>query len=176
MKKLLPNEVRFTFRALEKDDALAILNWRYALPYDYYNSVTATIQEDLCYLLEPENAYYAILNSQGELEGYCSFGADAQVPGGDYGLQALDIAMGIRPDLTGQGQGGQFAQSVIKYGAERYGAQKLRVTIAKFNQRAQRVWEKLGFERVGEFVKIGSEEEFVIMACAYSQTCELVTC
>lgn len=166
MEKLLLSEVRLTFRALEKDDALAILNWHYAPPYDYYNRDTATIQEDLCYLLESENAYYAILNPQGELEGYCSFGSDAQVPGGDYRLQALDIGMGIRPDLTGQGQGGQFVQSVMKYGAERYGAQKLRVTIAKFNKRAQRVWEKLGFELVGEFIKIGSEEKFVIMTRA----------
>ena len=74
--------------------------------------------------------------------------------------------MGIRPDLTGQGQGGQFAQSGMKYGAERYRVQKLRVTIAKFNKPAQRVWEKLGFELVEEFVKIGSGEKFVIMTRA----------
>lgn len=158
--------MRLTFRPLEKEHALAILNWRYALPYDCYNFNTDTIQEDLCYLLDPENAFYAILNPQGELEGYCSFGSDGQVPGGNYGVEALDIGMGIRPDLIGQGHGEEYAQAVVKYGADRYGAQKLRVTIAAFNKRAQRVWGRLGFEQVEAFVKIGSEEKFVIMTCA----------
>lgn len=54
--------------------------------------------------------------------------------------------------------------AVLKYGANRYGAQKLRVTIAHFNKRAQLVWGKLGCVAVEEFIKIGSGEEFVIMA------------
>lgn len=152
-----------TFQPLQKDHALAILYWRYTPPYDYYNFEADTAFEDLYYLLDPENAFYAILNSIGELEGYCSFGVDGQVPGGDYRVEALDLGMGIRPDLTGQRYGEQYTQAVMKYGADRYRAQFLRVTIAQFNKRAQRVWEKLGFEQVEEFTKIGSGEKFVIM-------------
>ena len=159
-------EVRFRFRQLEKEHALAILNWRYTSPYNYYNFDTDTIQEDLHYLLDSKNAFYAILNLQGELEGYCSFGSDGQVPGGEYSSEALDIGMGIRPDLVGRGNGKQYAQAVVTYGANQYRAQQLRVTIAEFNKRAQRVWEQLGFEQVEKFVKIDSEKEFVIMACA----------
>lgn len=155
--------MRLRFQPLEKEHALAILNWRYTPPYNCYNFDADTVQEDLCYLLDSENAFYAILNPQGELEGYCSFGADGQVPGGNYGVEALDVGMGIRPDLTGQRHGEHYAQAVVKYGADRYRAQKLRVTIAKFNKRAQRVWEKLGFEQVEEFAKIASGEKFVIM-------------
>lgn len=160
--------MRFRFRQLEKEHALAILNWRYTSPYDYYNFDTNTIQGDLHYLLDSKNAFYAILNLQGDLEGYCSFGSDGQVPGGDYSSssKALDIGMGIRPDLVGRGRGKQYAQAVVRYGAKQYRVQQLRVTIAEFNKRAQRVWEQLGFEQVEKFVKIGSEEEFVIMACA----------
>lgn len=152
-----------TFRPLEKEQILLILNWRYVPPYDCYNFDTNTIQEDLCYFLNPKNAFLAISNLQGELEGYCSFGADGQVLGGDYKGQVLDIGMGIRPDLTGQGLGQQYAEAVVKFGAERYGARKLRVTILAFNKRAQRVWEKLGFEPIDEFTKIGSRDKFVIM-------------
>jgi [ribosomal protein S18]-alanine N-acetyltransferase len=158
--------VRFTFQPLDRDRALAILNWRYTPPYNYYNFDANTVQEDLCYLLNPENSFYGILNLQGELEGYCSFSLDGQVPGGGYEIEALDIGMGIRPDLTGQGHGKQYAQAVVKYGVNENQAQKLRVTIAKFNQRAQRVWHKLGFEQVEEFAKIGSGEKFVIMTRA----------
>ncbi|MEA5574092.1 GNAT family N-acetyltransferase [Calothrix sp. UHCC 0171] len=155
-----------TFRQLEKEYALAILNWRYTSPYDYYNFDADTVQEDLRYLLDVKNAFCAILNLQGELEGYCSFGSDGQVPGGDYSAEALDIGMGIRPDLVGQGRGKQYAQAVARYGAKQYGAQQLRVTIAEFNKRAQRVWEQLGFEPVEKFIKIGSGEKFVVMTCA----------
>lgn len=156
----------FTFQPLDRDWALAILNWRYTPPYDYYNFDADTVQEDLCYLLDSENVFYAILNLRGELEGYCSFGLDGQVSGGNYKIEALDIGMGIRPDLTGQGHGKQYAQAVVQYAVDRYQAQKLRVTIAKFNQRAQRVWEKIGFKQVEEFAKIGSGERFVILSRA----------
>ncbi|BCL38364.1 GNAT family N-acetyltransferase [Nostoc sp. MS1] len=158
--------MKLTFQTLHKDHALAILNWRYTPPYDFYNFNADTVLEDLRYLLDPKNAFYVILNSLGELEGYCSFGADGQVPGGDYRVEALDLGMGIRPDLTGLRHGKYYAQGVIKYGADRYEAQLFRVTIAQFNKRAQRVWQKLGFEQVEEFSKISSREKFVIMTRA----------
>lgn len=155
--------MRLTFRLLEKEHALAILNWRYTSPYDYYNFNPNTLQEDLCYLLDSKNAFCAILNLQEELEGYCSFGLDGQVLGGDYSDKALDIGMGIRPDLVGQGRGKCYAQAVAEYGAHQYGTQQLRVTIAGFNKRAERVWEQLGFEQVERFVKINGGDEFVVM-------------
>ncbi|MEM9161876.1 MAG: hypothetical protein AAGC54_02250 [Cyanobacteria bacterium P01_F01_bin.4] len=76
--------MEFEFQPPEEQLALAILSWRYPAPYDVYNFDPATRQADLCYLLDPKNAFFAILNRQGELEGYCSFGTDGQVPGGNY--------------------------------------------------------------------------------------------
>lgn len=157
--------MRLTFCQLEKEHALAIINWRYSSPYDYYNFDVDTIQQDLHCLTDAKNDFWAILNLQGELEGYCSFGSDGQVPGGDYSSEALDIGMGIRPDLVGQGRGKQYAQAVIEQGMSQYRVQQLRVTIAEFNKRAQRVWGQLGFKRVEKFIKIGSGEEFVVMTC-----------
>jgi hypothetical protein len=49
--------VRFTFCQLEKEHALAIINWRYSSPYDYYNFDTDTIQEDLHYLIDAKNGF-----------------------------------------------------------------------------------------------------------------------
>ncbi|WNZ48689.1 GNAT family N-acetyltransferase [Leptolyngbya boryana CZ1] len=152
-----------TFRQFNQRYALAVLNWRYSPPYDYYNFDPDTLREDLCYLIDAKNDFWAILNPQGELEGYCSFGSDGQVPGGNYSTEALDIGMGIRPDLVGQRRGKQYAQAVVGHGRNQYGAQRLRVTIAEFNKRAQRVWEQLGFEPMEKFVKISSGEKFVIM-------------
>ena len=156
------------FQRLNRQQAVAIHNWKYPSPYDYYNFNPETIQEDLCYLLEEKNAFLAILNQQRELEleGYCSFGIDGQVPGGCYSAEALDIGIGLRPDLVGQRRGKHYAQAVARYGANQYSLKHLRVTIAKFNQRAQRVWQQLGFNLVDNFIKMGTEEEFVIMTRA----------
>lgn len=158
--------MKLTFCKLEKEHALAIINWRYSFPYDYYNFDADTVQEDLHYLIDTKNNFWAILNLQGELEGYCSFGADGQVQGGDYSAEALDIGMGIRPDLVGQGHGKQYAQAVMEHGTSQYRVKQLRVTIAEFNKRAQQVWAKLGFEQVEKFIKVGSGEKFVVMTCA----------
>lgn len=153
----------FEFRSLEKHQATAILTWQYPAPYDVYNFKENNRQADLSYLLDPQNAFFAILNQHGQLDGYCSFGADGQVPGGDYSDQALDIGMGIRPDLTGQGNGKRYATAVAHYGAQRYQIRQLRVTIAAFNQRAQHVWRSLGFEPVETFYKTDSKDKFIVM-------------
>ncbi|PZU95240.1 MAG: N-acetyltransferase [Leptolyngbya sp.] len=155
-----------SFCQLEKEHALAIITWHYSSPYDYYNVDAHTIQEVLHYLIDAKNDFWAILNLQGELEGYCSFGSDGQGPGGDYSTEALDIGMGIRPDLVGQGRGQQYAKAVVGHGTNQYRAQQLRVTIAEFNKRAQRIWARLGFKQVEKFTKIGNGEEFVVLTCA----------
>lgn len=161
--KISAMQIKFEFCPLEKHYALAILNWQYPAPYDFYNFSENHRQADLHYLLDLQNAFFAILNQHGELDGYCSFGADGQVSGGDYSEKALDIGMGIRPDLTGQGNGKTYAKAVAHYGVQRYQINQLRVTIAAFNQRAQRVWQSLGFKPVEIFYKTDNREKFVVM-------------
>ena len=160
--------MRFIFQPLKKQQALMILNWQYPYPYDCYNFNADTVREDLHYFLDEKNAFFAVLNLQGKLEGYCSFGSDGQVSGGNYNIEALDIGMGIRPDLVGQGRGKQYAQAVAMYGTNRYTAKHLRVTIRDFNKRAQKTWQHLGFEQIEKFIKIGTKEKFVIMICTVS--------
>ena len=149
---------------LEKRHALAILGWQYPPPYDIYNFRKDNHQADLSYLLDPENTFFAILNQNQTLVGYCSFGADGQVAGGDYSAQALDIGMGIRPDLVGQGQGKRYALAVVRHGVQHYQTNWLRVTIAAFNLRAQRLWQSLGFEPVERFYKTNSREKFIVLS------------
>lgn len=151
------------FQPLGKQNALEILSWRYAPPYDGYNFDSKNFDADLGYLIDPENRFFAITHQQKALEGFCSFSADGQVPGGDYSRQCLDIGMGIRPDLTGRGNGKRYAQAVASYGMTQYKAKRLRVTIAAFNQRAQRVWANLGFEVTEKFLKTESDMAFVVM-------------
>ena len=154
-----------TFRPLQPEDARAMLSWRYPPPYDVYNFSPADAEASLRYLLDPVNNFRAILDAAGELVGFCSYGVDGQVPGGDYEAEALDIGMGMRPDKTGRGHGTAYARAIVQYGVERYGASKARVTIAHFNLRARKVWENLGFKLVSEFARSGSDRRFVVLVC-----------
>ena len=155
--------MQLSIQPINRAFALEICGWRYESPYDIYNWGSPPDKETLRYILDPTFAFHAIVDAEGELAGFCSFGVDGQVPGGDYSVDALDIGMGVRPDLTGRGLGTTFATSVVDFASRQYAPQQLRVTIATFNKRAQRVWEKLGFKKVSEFHSEKSNVPFVIL-------------
>lgn len=142
----------------------AFAAWRYEPPYDIYNFILndEELQGLTNFYVNPATRAYAIDDEHGHLAAFCSFGKDGQVPGGDYSATAVDIGMGMRPDLTGHGVGHQFASAVIDFAKRTFSPPMLRVTIAAFNLRAQRVWTKLGFQSVQEFVA-GSGMSFVIL-------------
>jgi GNAT superfamily N-acetyltransferase len=143
--------MHFTFRPMDEASARAILCWRYDPPYEVYNLGPDPEGTELGLLLDAANRYYTVDGEDGNLEAFCCFGADAQVPGGDYGAAALDIGLGVRPDLTGQGRGLVYARKVCDFARSTYEPFALRVTVARFNRRARRVWEKAGFVQVQTF-------------------------
>ncbi|MFN8441173.1 MAG: GNAT family protein [Caldilineaceae bacterium] len=146
----------------------AFLAWRYPPPYDVYNLDADDADASPDYFLEPAVACHALVDETDELIGFCTFGKDGQVPGGDYGANALDIGMGMRPDLTGQGHGALFRDAVIAFALHTFAPSMLRVTIADFNQRAKRVWEQAGFEPIQRFCSDFSKLEFVLLVKRYS--------
>ncbi len=153
-----------TFRPMTPADVQTFVAWRYDPPYDVYNiAVTDEEYEGLIgFYTHPANHAYAADDEHGALAAFCSFGADGQVPGADYSADALDIGMGVRPDLTGQGLGPQFSRAVIDFANHTFSPTLLRVTIAAFNLRAQRVWTKLGFERRQKFGRTGDGMPFIV--------------
>jgi RimJ/RimL family protein N-acetyltransferase len=154
------------YRSAGEKSAREFLQWQYAPPYDIYNCPPEQVEESIQYNVDPANNVYAMFDQDEELIGYCSYGGDAQVPGGDYSEEALDIGLMIKPELTGQGLGAVFVSEVIRRGIEKYAPRKLRVTIAAFNHRAIRVWEKNGFQQTQTFKRKRDGMEFVIMTTA----------
>ena len=161
--KMTMNDFRISYLPVEKKHAREFVNWEYEPPYDVYNCPPEEIGDAVQYNVDPANNVYAMLDQNEELIGYCSYGKDAQVPGGDYSEEALDIGLMIKPELTGQGMGTAFVEEVTRNGIEKYAPEKLRVTIAAFNKRAMRVWEKNGFQQIQKFSRESAEMEFVIM-------------
>ena len=146
----------------DETSAREFLQWKYEAPYEIYNYDPANYDKDLAYHLDPVNNLHCMY-SYGELIGYCSFGLDAQVPGGDYIEEAIDIGLMIKPELTGQGLGRDFVANIIQHATEIYKPGKLRVTILDTNLRAKRVWEKNGFKQTQAFERKNDKTPFVIM-------------
>lgn len=143
----------FTFRELTRADADQIAGWRYPEPYSLYDG------GDPQRLLE--YTYFAGLDEEGGVIGFCCFGEDARVPGLEEEDGTLDVGAGLRPDLTGIGLGGPFLREACRFGGELYGPQRFRVAVAAFNKRAQMVAHALGFEQTGTVRN--DENEFVVM-------------
>lgn len=148
---------------MDRASAHAILTWRYAVPYDFYNPDWKGTETAVESFLNPANNYFCLTGESDDLQAYCCFGSDAQVPGGDYEDEALDIGLGVRPDLTGQGHGHRFVLAVLDFGRRRFLPGTFRVTIAEFNRRAQRVWIGAGFQRTQSFARRGDSMPFLVL-------------
>lgn len=144
--------MRFTLRPIAPSDAEEISHWRYGKPYSMYDGDPASVAS----LLEPRYLYHSVYDEDGDLAGYFCFGEDARVPAGRrlgvYEREpALDVGLGMRPDLTGRGLGAEFVLAGLRFAQDAYSPAAFRLTVAASNLRAVRVYERVGFEAVETF-------------------------
>ncbi|WP_059174262.1 GNAT family N-acetyltransferase [Bacillus sp. FJAT-27445] len=141
--------------------ASEIVSWKYKPPYDFYNSSSTPdgIMEFM------DNPYYAVLDLSGALAGFFCVGESAQVPTDSqdvvYERTCIDIGLGMKPSLTGQGLGYTFFAFILDYIQKTLPGNPLRLTVASFNQRATWLYKKSGFTETHRF-KRGSVE-FIVM-------------
>ncbi|HRQ41364.1 MAG TPA: GNAT family N-acetyltransferase [Chloroflexota bacterium] len=160
--------IELILRPIAPDDLPFLLTWQYEPPYAIYSLGDGRTNPDILaeaadYFLDPVYRFYSMLDADsGKLTAVVSYGLDGQVPGGDYSEEALDIGFAVRPDLTGQGLGGDFVGAAINFAIYTFHPGKLRVTIADFNRRARRVWEKHGFQPVQTFHSDANDLAFTI--------------
>ena len=143
--------MRFTLHPITEHDAREISGWHYPEPYAIYDGDPAAVPA----LLDERFDYHSAFDDDGELAGYFCFGQDAQIPEGRtlglYDGDALDIGLGMRPDLTGKGIGPSFVDAGLRFARERYSPAAFRLTVAAFNERAIRAYLKAGFESTTTF-------------------------
>jgi ribosomal-protein-alanine N-acetyltransferase len=149
--------VRFRFVAMDGARVRAIAGWRYAGEYAFYDLVNNP--DDLAEFLAPENwggMYHAALDEAGELMGFLQTKLEGQT---------VEIGLGLRPDLTGQGLGLGFVEACLGFARERFRPAHFRLAVAAFNRRALRVYERAGFRAVAEYWQRtnGGEHWFVRM-------------
>ena len=143
----------YRIRPLEEHDAREILRWRYPEPYDFYDPpVDDHGDHYVSQFLKPEYQFHAIVDERESFIGFCSYGIDGQVPGGNYTEEALDIGLGMKPGLTGQGRGKAFFSTIVDHACDNLNPDTIRLTVACFNARAMKLYENFGFIKVDEFM------------------------
>lgn len=140
---------------------MEILEWNYEPPYDFYNHEVN--KESIRELLE-EN-YMAIIDLKGSLTGFYCSGESAQVPAGReagaYNEAAVDIGIGMNPELTGKGQGKPFFSFILSELQQALPHSITRLTVAAFNERAIKLYSNMGFKKEKEFNS--GENRFITM-------------
>lgn len=157
---------------MDEESAKQIVNWKYAPPYAFYNMSDSDDKEEESWEIEElmDGSYFTVKSLDNELIGFYCYGQNAQVPDGTrQGLyideDCLDIGLGLRPDLTGEGNGYNFVNKGLEFGQLKYAPTKFRLSVASFNQRAISLYSKIGFIHKVNFInRYGTDETpFVIM-------------
>ena len=144
--------MRFSLKPITRADAEEISRWRYPEPYSMYDGDPSSVDS----LLEPRFLYHSVYDDDGELVGYFCFGEDARIAAGrQLGVYerepALDVGLGMKPELAGRGLGTEFVLAGLRFAEDAYSPPAFRLTVAAANRRAVRVYERVGFETVEAF-------------------------
>ena len=148
----------FTIMTQEQAEKIAF-TWHYENEYSFYD--LEADQEDLEEFLDEEkrgNSVFAVLGD-GELAAFLTINIDEP--------QTVEIGLGMRPDLTGKGEGLQFIKSVIKFVQLHFQPEKISLSVAAFNKRAIKVYRKVGFKDIGIFMQDSNGSTFEFLKMEY---------
>jgi [ribosomal protein S18]-alanine N-acetyltransferase len=146
--------MEFCIAPIAEVEARAVVGWRYTGPLAIYNCPMEEAEATVRTMLDPATPYYAAHDATGALAGFCCFGADARVPGGDYADDtALDVGLGLRPDLAGRGLGPAFVDAIVSFAQRQFHQRRFRLTVAAWNRRAIRAYETAGFIQTHTFAR-----------------------
>jgi RimJ/RimL family protein N-acetyltransferase len=132
-------------------------SWHYEPPYDFYD--LASDPEDLASNRDPTRYEHsrAVLGEDGHLDAFWYF---------DWHGDVTEIGIGLRPDLTGRGLGEAFLDAQLEYASSRWQPATFRLYVTSWNERAIRLYERLGFREVARetrhFELVG-DHEFIQM-------------
>jgi len=109
----------------------------------------------------PDEGYWAVADSRDALLGFCCLGEPARAPGETGHPTVLDIAIGIRSDLSGQGWGAELGRAAVAYARSVALDRRLRTTVPEWNAVGLHVAEQSGFVRSGTLA-LGGRQYIVL--------------
>ncbi|MGB6179554.1 GNAT family N-acetyltransferase [Carnobacterium sp.] len=128
---------------LSQQNAVKIADeWKYDGEYSFYNMTEdpEDYEEIISPILRENNYFQVIINN--ELFGFFVLEQTDDI---------VNMGVGIKPELTGNRLGVQFISLILDFIKENYFIPTVRLGVAKFNIRAQKVYEKVGFTKTREY-------------------------
>lgn len=154
----------YRFAPITGEEAGTVLRWRYEDLTMLLQPVEENFADDLAAMLRPDYHYYVVRDGADDLVGFCCYGEDARVVGGEYAAPALDVGLGMRPDLVGQGRAQGYLRAILDWGEQIFAPDMFRCTVAASNLRSQRMFARAGFVTVQRFLAPGAIDlEFIVM-------------
>jgi ribosomal-protein-alanine N-acetyltransferase len=135
--------LKFKISPMSQADAASVAEWRYPDPYSFYDRTADN--EDLELLLDAKRRkgrYYSVRNETGDLVGF--FELQKQ-------RTAVVIGLGLHPEFTGRGLGGDFLEAGMAFAQRKFRPTTFRLSVATFNKRAIKVYERAGFTTTRSF-------------------------
>jgi RimJ/RimL family protein N-acetyltransferase len=154
------------FTPMTEADAREILSWRYDGVYAAYNAPDPALGAGSDYMAEylDERSPYFAVREQGQADaaspiGFFAYGSACEVGGAGAEEVAtpallrpdgsLTIGLGLRPDATGQGRGLALVETGLAFAREHFRPTLFRLYVFSWNERALRVYKRVGFMSVG---------------------------
>jgi len=128
---------------MSQADALATTEWRYPEPYSFYDRTADP--DDAALVLDAnrrKGRFFSARDETGKLIGFFEF----QQKGND-----VVIGLGLHPELTGRGLGRGFLEAGIAFALKKFRPARFRLSVASFNRRAIKVYERAGFTTTRSF-------------------------
>ena len=142
---------------MTEEDARTIQSWHYEEPYSIYDMNGDEEPNAFAEMLDRRSPYYAVCDEQNTLVGFYCYGTSAHVDGDmEPGLFVEDrmvtIGLGLRPDIAGHGLGLTFVNAGLDFARETFAPKRFRLYVFVWNERAIRVYERVGFQPIGPYV------------------------
>lgn len=145
----------FNFSKMSQEQAERVSKWHYEGEYSFYDFEND--EEDLEELLSPHGDNYYMVEKGNEEVGFFCF---------ETKNDSVEIGLGMKPELTGRGMGLNFFKAGLNFAISKYNPQEITLSVATFNKRAIKVYEKAGFVSANTFMQQdddGSQVEFLKM-------------
>ncbi|GIN39243.1 GNAT family N-acetyltransferase [Heyndrickxia oleronia] len=151
----------FIIRKRTLEDVNQFLTWTYEGIYSFYdNNIQQEKVDGFKQSIDSDKAF-SVVNEDNELVGNCEF-----FDVGDEGEEIIAVSVQMKPTFTGNGYGISFVNAIIEQGRELFKFNHLELIVVDFNIRAIKVYEKVGFRKIGEIENEirGRKYNFIIMA------------
>ncbi|WP_220232495.1 GNAT family N-acetyltransferase [Lactobacillus panisapium] len=145
----------------QKNAEIIATKWHYDGEYSFYDMEND--QEDYDEIITPalrKDHYFEVLAEDGQLTAF--FCLDPIEGKNDQ----VEVGLGMAPELTGYGLGIKLMQMIEDYVKQIGKYHKIILSVAEFNKRAQKVYQRAGYRITGseDEASNGGIYRFILMA------------